>query len=102
MGQDNVGRERDYFRSVSANGSCIRGSPSGVNLHVAADDPTLLLQPLQERRDPGLKLRIIRGCGKEYCDAPHTLGLLRPYRERPSRHCAADKCDELASSQAHA
>jgi hypothetical protein len=31
-------------------------------------------------------------------DAPHTLGLLRPRRERPSRP-AAEHCDELAPFQ---
>jgi hypothetical protein len=55
-----------------------------------------LLQPLQERPDPGLKFRIIRGCGQEYADAPHAFGLLRPCRERPSRRRTTDKRDELA------
>jgi hypothetical protein len=32
----------------------------------------------------------------EHADAPHSLGLLRPRRERPSRR-AAEQRDELAS-----
>ena len=37
-----------------------------------------------ERREAGLKFRIVRGCGQEHADAPHALGLLRARRERPS------------------
>ncbi|MGB3658984.1 MAG: hypothetical protein WBA14_13765, partial [Pseudolabrys sp.] len=71
MGQDEVRRERGQFRRVSANGGCIRGGPAGVDLHVAADGPARVLQRLQERPDPGLKFRIVRGCGQEHADAPH-------------------------------
>jgi hypothetical protein len=41
-------------------------------------------------------------CGEvhERADAPHTLALLRPRRERPRRRCAAEQRDELASSEA--
>ena len=46
-------------------------------------DPTQFLQRLQERPDPGLIFRIVRGCGQEHADTPHPLGLLRARRERP-------------------
>src|SRR4029079_1507819 len=96
MGRDDVGRERDQFRRLFANGGWLRGTPAVLNLQVAADGPARLLQHLQEPHDPVLKFRIIRVGGQEYSDAPHTLGLLGPYRERPSRHCTAENCDELA------
>jgi hypothetical protein len=50
---------------------------------VAADGPAQQRQRLQERCDPGLKLRIVRGCVQDYADAPHPLRLLRARRERP-------------------
>jgi hypothetical protein len=49
-----------------------------------------LLQPLQERADTGLKIRIVCGGGQEYPDAPHPLRLLRPRRERPRDRAAAE------------
>ena len=58
--------------------------------------PAQLLQPLQERRDAGLKFRIVRGCVQEHADAPHPLGLLRARRERPRSRRAAEQRDELA------
>ena len=96
MGQDDVRRERDQFRRVSANVGGIGRGPAGVDPHVAADGPAQLLQPLQERPDAGLKFRIVRGRGQEYADAPHPLGLLRARRERPRRRRAAEQRDELA------
>jgi hypothetical protein len=45
--------------------------------------------------DPGLKIRIVRGCVKEHANAPNALGMLRPRRKRP-RCRAAEKRDELA------
>src|SRR3954463_5962397 len=50
-----------------------------------------------ERREAGLKFRIVRGCGEEYADAPHALGLLRVRGERiRRRRCGTGrKRDEL-------
>jgi hypothetical protein len=99
MGQDDVGRKRGQFRRMSANfGGIVRG-PADVDPYVAADGPAQLPQPLQERPDPGLIFRIVRGCGQEHTDAPHPLALLRPRRKRPSNSRPAEKRDELASSQ---
>src|SRR5215831_11753240 len=42
MGQDNVGRKRGQFCCMSANGGYIGGSPTSVDPHIAADDPTQL------------------------------------------------------------
>ena len=89
MGQDDVGRERDQFRRVSANVVGIGRGPADVDPHVAADRSSpIAASALQERCDAGLKFRIVRGCGQEHADAPHALGLLRARRERPRRRAA--------------
>src|SRR5262249_1741512 len=62
---------------------------------VAADGPSQQRQLLQERPDPGLKFRIIRGCGPEHADPTHTLTLLRACHQRPRGYTAAEKCDEF-------
>src|SRR6266550_4561400 len=49
-----------------------------------------------ERREAGLKCRIVRDCGQEHADAPHALGLLRARGERPRHRRADDERDELA------
>ena len=53
-------------------------------------------QPLQERPNTGLKLRIVRRCGQEHADAPHPLGLLRARGERPSDGYGTQQRDDLA------
>ena len=93
MGQDGVRRERGQFRRVSADGVGIVRGPAGVDAHVAADDPARLPEPLQERPDPGLKLRIVSGSGHEYADAPHPL--LRTCGKRHRRR-APKPHDEIA------
>ena len=70
--------------------------PAILDPHVAAIGPAQLLQPLQERRVASLPFRIVRGQIHEYTDAPHSLGLLRPRRERPRCRRAAEQRDELA------
>jgi hypothetical protein len=63
-GQDDVRSERGQFCRVSANVGGIGRGPAGIDAHVAADDPAQLRQRLQERSDPGLKFRVVRGCGQ--------------------------------------
>src|SRR5215472_15914229 len=96
MRQDDVRRERGQFCCVPANFAGIGRGPASVDAHVAADGPSQQRQLLQERPDPGLKFRIIRGCGQEHADPTHTLTLLRSRRERP-RSRAAEQRDELAA-----
>ena len=60
-GEDDVRRERDQFRRVFANVVGIARAPAIVDPHVAAVGPAQLLQHLQERRDAGLRFRIVRG-----------------------------------------
>src|SRR5262245_48355369 len=84
---------------MSANvvGMCC--GPAGVDLHIAADVPAQLPQPLQERPSPGLIISIVRACGQEHADPPHLVSrLLRARRQWPSRP-APEQCDELAPSQ---
>src|SRR5262249_8396936 len=95
MGQDDVGRQRDQFRRVSANVVGFASGPARVDAHVAPDDPARLREPLLERPDPGLKVRIVRGGVQEHADAPHFFALLRA---RSERQCCrtAEQRDELA------
>src|SRR5262249_4521605 len=70
-----------------------------VNEQVAADPPSSFLQSLQESRQPGLVIGIVRGQGHQYADTPHPARLLRARRERPRRCRAAEQPDEVAPSQ---
>jgi hypothetical protein len=82
-GQDDVRGERDQFCGVFARVVGIAPGPTDVDLHIAADAPAQFLQPLQERREAGLPVRIVRGLSREHADPPHPLALLRPRRDRP-------------------
>ena len=94
--EDDVGCERDQFRSVLAGGRSVPGSPSVVDAQVSADGPAQRLEPLQECCDARLSFRILCGEGVEHADAPHPFALLRPRRERP-RCSAAEERDEGAT-----
>jgi hypothetical protein len=74
---DQVRRERDQFRSVSAVEINIARAPACVDPQVASGGPTEFLQPLQKRRDASLPFQIVRSGTHEYADAPHSLALLR-------------------------
>jgi hypothetical protein len=96
--QDDVGlqanqllRERSYPIGVSA-------GRAKVYPHVAAIGPTQVRERLRERgaerrRHPGVFV-------DEHTDAPYTVALLRPRRERPRRRRAADESDELSPPDA--
>jgi hypothetical protein len=58
----------------------------------------MLLQPLQERADASLGIRIVGGEIHEHADPPHALSLLRARRERPRSRRAAEQRKDLASS----
>ena len=75
----------------------IAGAPAGIDPNVAADLPARLLQPLQERREPGLRFRFVGGCVHEHADAPHALALLCMRSKRPRRR-ATEQRDEAAPS----
>src|SRR5262249_13183349 len=95
MRQDDLWRESGQFSRVSTNFGGIVGRPARVDPHVAADGPAQDRKPLLESPDPGLKYRIVRRCGQQHADPPHSLLLLRARRERPC-HRAAEERDELA------
>ena len=72
MGQDDVGRERGQFRGVPANSAAL-----AVAQRVSIRTLRPMVQPncASPCRNPpsqGLKLRIVRGCGQEDADAPHS------------------------------
>src|SRR5262245_25485816 len=72
-------------------------TPSIVNLHVVADSPAQLLQPLMESCEARLSFSIIGDGIHEHADPAH-LRLLRPCRERPRRRRAAERGQEFSSS----
>jgi hypothetical protein len=94
-GHDDVRRECDQFRRVSAIALNNVPAPAYVDPYSAAVTPAQLLQRLLERRDAGLALRIVRDGVHEHTDPPHLLGLLRARREWPRHGGAADKCDKF-------
>ena len=62
-GQDDVRCERGQFRRVSAN-AC-RRSPAPQRMSICTLRPTVqpnCCSPCEERRDAGLRFRIVRGC----------------------------------------
>src|SRR5262245_46112527 len=95
--KDDVRRERDQFRRVSANVGDTGCGPASVDAHVTADCPPQLLESLQERPDASLKFRIVRGCGQEHANTPRSLGLLRARRQRPRGCRTAEQRDELTA-----
>src|SRR6516165_10375631 len=98
MRQDNVGREPDQFRGVSASFLGVAFGPAHVDADVASNDPPGLRQRLLERPEPSLKVCIICGDREKHADAPYALSLLPPRRERPGYRRAAEERDEGASS----
>ena len=96
VSQNDVRRERDQFRCVSANGVDVVAAPAGIDPHVAADRSSPIAAAPAGTPDAGLIFRIVRGAGHEHADAPHALGLLRARRERPRGRRAAEQRDELA------
>src|SRR6516225_5542938 len=93
--QDDVRRECDQFRCVSAVALNIIPAPSDIYLHTAALNPTQLLQHLLERHDASLTSWIIGNGVHEHTDPSHMLGLLRANHERPCSGTAEQR-NELA------
>ena len=75
--------------SAANSAACLRMSSALVVAHrvsintLRRSTQPKLPQALQERRDAGLKFRIVRGCGHEHTDSPHPLGFLCARGERP-------------------
>src|SRR5262249_42592155 len=75
----------------------VESGPPRFDPNIASGDPARLREPLQERAEPGLLFRIVRGCRQQHANASHPLGLLRPRPERPRGSRAAEQSDELAA-----
>src|SRR5262249_42351853 len=88
---------RNQFCCVSASVVTVPCRRAGVDLHVAPNRPTRLLQPLRKCSKADLIQRITRGKTQKHADPPHAPALLRARRERPRGCRAAEQCDELAS-----
>src|SRR5262249_6143496 len=95
--QDDFGLERDQFGRGFASAIGIACRPTVVDPHVAAVNPTQLLQSLQEGREAGLGYRMVLAEWHEHADAPHALALLRVCRKWPRRR-ATEQGHEFASS----
>jgi hypothetical protein len=76
-------------------------APTKVDPHVSAIGPAQVRKVLREHRDAMLPLRIVFVERHEHSDAPHSVALLRPCRERPRRR-AAEERDEVAPPKANA
>jgi hypothetical protein len=77
-GEDDIRCKRDQFSRVTACAIARGGTPADVDLNVAPDEPTPLLQALGERRVAGLAFRIVDGRSHEHADAPHPLAANTP------------------------
>jgi hypothetical protein len=53
-------------------------APKILDLNVAADRPSQILESFPERIGTNLTFRIILGIQHQRADPPHTIGLLRP------------------------
>ena len=84
-GQDHIWAERDQFDGIFVQARKIARAPARIDTHIVADLPTCPLQPLQECREPGLHLWLVRTYVHEHADSPHPLRLLAACGERPSR-----------------
>src|SRR5262252_134438 len=71
----------------------VAAAPAVVDAYISPDDPAQFAEPLQERCIAGLSFGIVRHPGHKHADAPNTLRLLRPRRERPRGRRAA-KCGQ--------
>src|SRR5262249_3660315 len=95
-GHHDVGHHGDQLSCKGVSLLGIAASPTIVDLDIASFNPAQALEASQQRCDIRLSLRIPLGVPHEHADAPHPLGLMRPRRERPCRHRAAEQCDEVA------
>jgi hypothetical protein len=65
---------------VSANADGV--TCAGVDMYIAANDPTQLFQRLRKGSKTRLVFLVVRAEGREHANAPHPLALLRAPRER--------------------
>ena len=82
---------------MSANLGGIGCRPAHVYAYIAADAPAQQRQLLIERREAGLKDRIIRCRRQQHADDAHALARLRVRNKRNCRDVAQQN-DEITSS----
>src|SRR5262249_1848671 len=76
----------------------IAAAPAIVDPHVATVAPAELPERIEEHRDAILTFSIGLPVGSDQqADAPHPLGLLRAYDERPRSRSGREQRDELAA-----
>src|SRR5262249_57049859 len=94
-GQDHIRSERNQFCRVGAKAIGITITPTVVDLQVAPDGPTQLLQSLDKGGDAALHLGIVRAGVREHADTAHAL--LGARRERKRRSASRHESHEFAS-----
>ena len=96
-GEDDVRRERDQFRRVSANARRHRSRPSGSrSARCGRSVQPNCCSPCTKRRDAGLHSGSSAATVMSTPMRRIALALLRARRERPRRRRAAEQRDELA------
>src|SRR5262249_16782518 len=96
-GQNCVRRQLCEIGCSGADQVHVVGGPALVELNVDAFRPAPFPQLFPEGAHTRLHFHICRSIGHQKPDAPDALVLLRPRRERPRGHRAAEQRDELAA-----
>jgi hypothetical protein len=96
--QKNIRSERNQFWRIPLIKVRVARAPAILDAHVAACDPSQLLQSLLECRYAGLTFWIVCGRVHKHADQPHLFGLLCTRGDRSCGSCAAEKRDEFPSS----
>src|SRR5262249_6187391 len=88
MCQDHLGSQGDQLFRENLRLSAGRRKAI-FDADIAFFRPSTLLEPLPECREAGPRCLIVLGEAHQYADPPHSVGLLRPRRERPRGSRAA-------------
>src|SRR6516162_9021674 len=96
MCQDHLGSQGDQLFRENLRLSAGRRKAI-FDADIAFFRPSTLLEPLTECREAGPRCLIVLGEAHQYADPPHSVGLLRPRRERPRGRRTAYKRNEIAS-----
>src|SRR5262249_33871077 len=94
--KDDVRLQRDQLLCEVRQSIGIAGGPAILDLHIAAVAPLQLLKPLPKRSEPTLRQRVPFAECRKNANPPHSGGLLRACRERPSCRTAEQR-HELAA-----
>jgi hypothetical protein len=94
--QDDVGLQAHQFLRERSYPIDVTAVPPKVHPHVATIGPTQVREPLRERREAKLPLRIVFIICHEHADARYAVALLRSCRKRPCDCRAAEPRDEIS------